>query len=259
MSAHWGQNITIDGSGDRVGINDPGFVQAYEQGTLAALGAISRNMLGNLLIRLICFNSRRLLIEATEQEVRIDNPGTFADDPSAAQAGRAGSDVHIFYDPAIFNGNAQYVHFRPDDVLFHELVHALRIMRGLIDTTTMIGWDNKEDFFAITLTNIYLSMNNRNADLRGSHSPVWQGLPWDSLNNRTQTDLTFYLLYGNILDDISKAMPDLCLPIVSIPCQWNPIHAGAEYVRKALNAPRPGSLASNMYGERSFRGSRIRA
>jgi hypothetical protein len=46
----------------------------------------------------------------------------------------------------------------PDEVLFHEMVHATRRMRGYDDHTEIsAGYENKEEFIAVTVTNVYLT------------------------------------------------------------------------------------------------------
>jgi hypothetical protein len=58
----------------------------------------------------------------------------------------------------------------PDAVLFHELVHAYRIMTGtqLKSTLTVDGYANQphEEFVAILLTNVFLSDQTKGGDLR---------------------------------------------------------------------------------------------
>jgi hypothetical protein len=57
-----------------------------------------------------------------------------------------------------------------DDQLLHELVHALREMRGELNQipTDDKAWDNEEEFFAILVTNIYLSELGKKY-LQGNH------------------------------------------------------------------------------------------
>jgi hypothetical protein len=57
-----------------------------------------------------------------------------------------------------------------DDQLFHELVHAVRELRG--EFNQILTWDkdwmNEEEFFAVLLTNIYLSERGKK-NLRGNY------------------------------------------------------------------------------------------
>jgi Effector protein len=66
--------------------------------------------------------------------------------------------------PAKFGG----VGMEPRDVLFHELVHALRRLKGVTDRTptTTRDYVNLEEFTAVLVTNIAISENNQFAPLR---------------------------------------------------------------------------------------------
>jgi Effector protein len=57
----------------------------------------------------------------------------------------------------------------PDEVLFHEMVHATRYMHGVSgERAVNKGYENQEEFFAVVLANIYLAEKGR-MDLRASH------------------------------------------------------------------------------------------
>jgi hypothetical protein len=46
----------------------------------------------------------------------------------------------------------------PDETLFHEMVHASRVLNGVLDLRHVNkDYENRDDFLAVTLTNIYLS------------------------------------------------------------------------------------------------------
>jgi Effector protein len=66
---------------------------------------------------------------------------------------------------------------RPDTVLFHELVHALRIMQGLRNPipTGDIKWMNEEEFLAVVITNVYMSAGG-SKQLRGGYGDYDQRL-----------------------------------------------------------------------------------
>jgi hypothetical protein len=90
-----------------------------------------------------------------------------------------GSDVHLWFD---VNQNRGW-HVRDEDVLFHELVHALREMMALYLPSALGNhMDDTEEFYATLCTNIYLSENGRNGDLRGTHEMQWAPLP-DALHD----------------------------------------------------------------------------
>jgi Effector protein len=56
----------------------------------------------------------------------------------------------------------------PDEVLYHELVHATRYLRGVLSLKPMAGYKNEEEYLAVVVTNIYLSDKGLTA-LRGRY------------------------------------------------------------------------------------------
>jgi hypothetical protein len=59
----------------------------------------------------------------------------------------------------------------PDEVVYHEMVHAFRMMTGTIYRMPVNqGYENEEEFLAIVLTNIYMSEKKAPA-LRARHQP----------------------------------------------------------------------------------------
>jgi Effector protein len=89
-----------------------------------------------------------------------------------------GSDVTIKYTPDIYgkswcHPDGKYAS-KSDEVLFHEMVHALRQMQGKYNQIPtgdrFSGYQNEEEFLAITATNVYLSAKGVGNDgLRGGH------------------------------------------------------------------------------------------
>jgi hypothetical protein len=92
-----------------------------------------------------------------------------------------GSDAVIRFEPRTFGNSACTQtadpggHYHPDDVLFHELVHALRYMQGksLHARLPGTGFGNIEEFYAILITNIYVAECGRSRDLRADSGPVF--------------------------------------------------------------------------------------
>jgi hypothetical protein len=68
----------------------------------------------------------------------------------------------------------------PDETLLHELVHSLRELLGQFHRypTVVSGYDNEEEFFAILLTNIYISEKGGEV-LRSSHHGAFGALSPD--------------------------------------------------------------------------------
>jgi Effector protein len=73
-----------------------------------------------------------------------------------------GADVVIFNSPEMSDprtrGRPSVPGVEPDEVLFHELVHASRQLRG-VQTLSPVsgGYDNEEEYMAIIITDLYLS------------------------------------------------------------------------------------------------------
>jgi Effector protein len=87
-----------------------------------------------------------------------------------------GSDSDISFTPVMFTKfcNQQKPGHKagaqPDEVLFHEMVHATRQMRGILNPLPLgFLYDTEEEFFAILLANIYASETGRPVDLRSDH------------------------------------------------------------------------------------------
>jgi hypothetical protein len=72
--------------------------------------------------------------------------------------------------------------FLPDEVLYHELVHTTRMLRGKqthIDVTGRPNFGNIEEYFATVIANIYLSEKGQDARLRGVYSTSGPNPPKD--------------------------------------------------------------------------------
>ena len=86
----------------------------------------------------------------------------------------------VVYDPAVYTAGSHCFRIksgkghknggRPDEVLYHELIHALRGGLGLNDPKPLSGglfrYGNEEEFFAVVITNVYIS-DNTNASSSG--------------------------------------------------------------------------------------------
>lgn len=109
-----------------------------------------------------------------------DDPNTREDErytrvPSGLKGTGAGSDVHLFFTPDSRGrsgcGGGDFGSL-PDETLLHEMVHSLRHMQGKTNQIptegTLRGYDNEEEFLAIVVTNVYMSVNNK-THLRADH------------------------------------------------------------------------------------------
>jgi len=78
----------------------------------------------------------------------------------------------------------------PDEVLFHELVHASRQVIGAVYFMPVNqNYDNEEEYLAIVLSNIYIRNKNRGAALRGDHDQSILREPDRFLDNVQRVDL----------------------------------------------------------------------
>ena len=160
-----------------------------------------------------------------------------------------------------------------DEVLFHELVHALRQVRGDEDTVEieppfdvlkranqafkdqltnsivnngpwpvppkfLQQYDNYEEFIAVLITNIYRSENNRPGLVR-DHRETGE-LPYPLCNARN-----FMRTYQNWITRMCNEMPSVCKELAAIPCSFNPIFelfAEKDWFLPGGRRVRPGAL-----------------
>jgi hypothetical protein len=95
----------------------------------------------------------------------------------AAKGG--GSDTIIYFTPgakgdkSCANGSGLCAD-NPDEVLLHEMVHALRDMQGLFNPvpTVTLRYMNEEEFLAIVVTNVYISKAKGKTFLRPDYRRV---------------------------------------------------------------------------------------
>lgn len=93
---------------------------------------------------------------------------------TTASANKNYKNQRIHFSPSIPSGyscDAAAISLTTDDTLLHELVHGVRPpqqVRQLMDQNTNDNWDNLEEFFAITVQNIYLSERGEKK-VRGEH------------------------------------------------------------------------------------------
>jgi hypothetical protein len=109
--------------------------------------------------------------------------------------------------------------WRPDDLLIHELFHALRILAipnlwKLPHWRLENGFGKVEELYAILVANMYRSELGLDDQLRGSHSSTFDVL--DS------NDLKIRLDYGLHLTRLETQMPELTSKLRALPTKFNP-------------------------------------
>ncbi len=111
---------------------------------------------------------------------RDDNPNTSEDERydqhnwKAGPGTGKGSSVRVYFTPGTAGGcGGGAFGSQPDEVLFHELVHALRAMQGHSNSIPtedgLRGYTNEEEFLAIVATNVYISAKP-STQLRADHT-----------------------------------------------------------------------------------------
>jgi hypothetical protein len=143
----------------------------------------------------------------------------------SANGPTVGSNAVIRYTPDSFRRAHCYRsrdpqhRLRPDCVLVHELVHALRMMAGRMLHNTLpaeMNFGNVEEFFAVLIANIYRSECERPEALRNDHSGHFVPL--------TQTDaLVYYNSHATLIDQLCNDLPDFTRQISYVDCEFNPI------------------------------------
>lgn len=105
---------------------------------------------------------------AKESAVKGSHAGQNKDGDNLKGTG-AGTSSWVYFTPERIRpgGGPGY---NPDEILFHELVHAVRDMQGASTAGFKMGnaYDNAEEFAAVVTTNVYMS-EKKQTDLRANH------------------------------------------------------------------------------------------
>jgi len=255
MARRWGQNLVVDGSwytkddalallvyyafagttslaATRVpGVANTNVVDSYELRVLEILRKITTgSSVGRLLITLINASPRTLrIVPVGLNQSKYTRALPVACLPTACAGGA--TDSLLRFEPIAWGNTPTATidpgkHFRSDDVLLHEMFHALRQMRGLFAATPMgEAFHFVEEFYAIMVTNMYVSEVGRPESRRADHL-----LPFDRLYEKptgpfVDTDVDFFIRHKAEVDAMIKQMPDFCAPLGEInnPLPWNPI------------------------------------
>ncbi len=146
----YGKNISVDGKGD----------DKFEILVLGLLEQISRRSTGALILSEIARNASRKV-----KIVPSVPPDNAAVDP---KTGGIPVDAQVTFPPLPVPGAG--IAIPGDQALLHRLVQAVHRIRGGFERTPMRnGFDNREEFYAILITNIYASEDRRplRRDLHG--------------------------------------------------------------------------------------------
>lgn len=172
----------------------------------------------------------------------VGTPVCFDDPPPATNStcmvtrvsDGTGSSVVVRFSPDVFRGldrAAGYdpdIRINPDDVLFHELFHAYRFMRGHDRSNVLVAssnghvfGSNVEELYAIMITNIYLSEKNRSHSLRFRHSASFDPLP-ESL----RTSFKYWAAFADHIRTLATELGGITgvfAEIAAVNAPWNPL------------------------------------
>jgi Effector protein len=144
---------------------------------------------------------------------RLVNPYKFGD----LRTGKGtGSDSQVEFSPDAFKDSpANLPGQAPDEVLFHELVHASRTMRGVVRQAFVNqDYDDFEEFLAIALANIYITEKGKTV-LRADHYTArLTGLRRDNFIDNSQN---VNLPPLKLMDDFKASQPDFYRALASLP------------------------------------------
>lgn len=161
-----------------------------------------------------------------------------------------GSDVDILFSPdmwvdggsgatAVASWGGTVTGASPDQILLHEMLHALRQMSGHLNQVALTGplanYHDQEEFFAVLISNIYMSEQGK-TNLRANHSS-FSPMRSDLATGGFLTDATLGPLHRRLVEQFCDEEPWLCM-IVALTCSlasFNPIRD----VWNARNMGRP--------------------
>ncbi len=163
-----------------------------------------------------------------------------------------GSNVTLYYHPGAWNSSRQMravdeacgfdtsrYGYGADDVLFHECVHAWRAMKGVFEVVaTGDTWRASEEFFAVVLSNIYVSETRPGDPLRGDNLERFSTL---KEAGRQEGDAAFAMQYSAYFTQMKREMSELIEPLLATKAGerigiWNPFRAEHEQQEKQLKA-----------------------
>jgi hypothetical protein len=119
--------------------------------------------------------------------------------------------------------------FQADDVLFHEMVHALRIMRGLLlhrklETQVKVTFASVEEFYAVMITDIYVSeCGGTLAGVRIDHGAAFHSIQ-DSPDYPQKDPGSYKKAFEEPIKKLCEQMGDLTRAIGNlVSISWNPL------------------------------------
>ncbi len=135
-----------------------------------------------------------------------------------------------FTSPVYVRPGAKRFGGKPDEVLFHELIHAFRILTGArgngqpVNFPMRLHYDNTEEFLAVVLTNIYISdfTNKGASSMRASHHGH------NPLGADIASSVKFFKAGPQVLDllkEFAARHPAFAADLCNVRAHFNPIKA----------------------------------
>jgi hypothetical protein len=223
--------------GDFIMVNGDGFPKKhlYETEVISLLKSVSRTRVGMYVLYEVKNSGFTLTIKPPQKSLRLvdaqanpnnGHPTVKGSKPICARSGTS----PLEYLPGDYNtASGTFIQIEPffgaDDTLVHELFHKARMLQGkACVNSTNDSYENLEEFFAITVTNIYLSEIGKNSKLRGGHSLLFEKLRLNSFD--------FFMKYDPRLLTLKQEMPKFYEFISTVKCDFNPIKEDVDFVKE---------------------------
>jgi len=230
--AFWEQyNLDIKKAPDiwdnHVPFNDPG---KWKQSVVEQLRILSRSAAGYALLQSQKKTGRWIVVYPLKKD-ECNAHGYFV--PHTVDANGRWYGGHLSYNPDVFmDGSRCYKRRRrsfghaPDQVLFHELIHAHRSAAHLTPMHDSLdrglaGYQDGEEFLAVVLTNIYIS-ETKGKGMRGDY------VSFDELKGPMSSSIGFFASSPQvltILTKFSKEQEFLFNELAKVKAAFNPLAA----------------------------------
>lgn len=135
----------------------------YERNVTAQLDIIRSTAIGNLLLDSINSSVRIwIVLDQVGMGVASTTPGAVKEE--------LGGGVRMYYEPDWFDPKMEY--YTPDDVLFHELVHAYRASKGENFFKALAEYKTAEELLAVQMQNVYMSVRRKKKFYKSHSNPT---------------------------------------------------------------------------------------
>lgn len=220
-------------------VSKPKHVTDYETAVSNVLDTIIKrtNGVGQILFNAFPTEKKIIIYPYSENDCNAFQRDTFL------EAG----DAKVSFSPAMWKVGGRCANSfakggTEDEVLLHELLHAYRAVRGTADMTEFYKpkkmYDTIEEFFAIVITNIYMSENGK-TQFRRDHSGFGT-LPaeWSTSEGFLKENDFFYWI-----EKIWFTEPQVTGMIAAMTTPFNPFRAYKDWLQCKV-----GALKNRQYG-----------